>query len=201
MTSHPDDTGELLSRAANADPTATGMLFSRSRKRLKQAVQLRLDQRLTSRVDPSDIVQESLLDAAQRLPQYLIERPLPFYPWLRQVTLDRLKKVHRFHLRTQRRAVDREWVAEGRDQSGVKLAEFFASQSGTPSQAALLAEQHRELEAAVDKLPETDRELLVMRYLEEMPSDEAAASLGISLNTYAQRHVRAVQRLRKLMVE
>ena len=201
MTSPHDDTDELLIRASDGDSAATEMLFSRSRKRLKQAVQLRLDQRLTARVDPSDVVQEALLDASRKLPQFLSQRPLPFYPWLRQVTLDRLKKVHRFHLQTQRRTVQRELANDLRDQSGEKLVEFFASQSGTPSQAAQLAEQRRLLESAVEKLPAADRELLVMRYLEDMPSDEAAAALGISLNAYAQRHVRAVQRLRKLMVD
>lgn len=105
MNSLDNDTDELLTKASDGDSLARELLLSRNRNRLKRVVKLRLDQRLTARIDPSDVVQESLLDASQMLPQYLCERPLRFYPWLRQVTLDRLKKVHRYHLQTQRRAV------------------------------------------------------------------------------------------------
>jgi RNA polymerase sigma-70 factor (ECF subfamily) len=199
MTSIQDDTDVLLSRAANGDVRARDELFRRNRTRLKRAVQVRLDGRLSARIDPSDIVQDSLLDASEKLDQFIRERPLPFYAWLRQVALDRLKKAHRFHLRTQRRAVSRETDVDERDASGVKLAEFLATQSATPSQAVQLAEQRRLLESAVARLSDADREILVMRYLEEMSSAEAAAALGITLNGYAQRHVRAVQRLGKFM--
>jgi RNA polymerase sigma-70 factor (ECF subfamily) len=41
-------------------------------------VAVRFDRRLAARIDPSDVVQESRLDAVQRLPDYLRERPLPF---------------------------------------------------------------------------------------------------------------------------
>jgi RNA polymerase sigma-70 factor (ECF subfamily) len=71
-------------------------------------VAVHLDRRLAARVDPSDVVQEALLYAAQALDDYLRERPSPFYPWLRQLAWERLIELHRRHLHAQRRSVKRE---------------------------------------------------------------------------------------------
>jgi hypothetical protein len=57
-----------------------------------EIVTVRFDRRLVARIDPSVVVQEARLDAAQRLPDYLRERPLPFYPWLRRLAGQHLFK-------------------------------------------------------------------------------------------------------------
>ena len=72
MTSAHDDTEELLLRACSGDTAATEVLFLKNRERLKQAVKLRMDERLTARVDPSNVVQESLLDSSKIL-QYSLK--------------------------------------------------------------------------------------------------------------------------------
>ena len=74
------DTDELVERARGGDGGARQQLLTRHRKRLRQMVALRMDRRLLARVDPSDVVQEALADAAQELSDYLRHRPLPFYP-------------------------------------------------------------------------------------------------------------------------
>src|SRR5689334_9707326 len=89
-----DDTELLLRRAGTGDRLARDRLLDRHRDRLRQVIAYRLDRRLAARVDPSDVVQEALADAARRLPAYLRERPLPFYPWLRQLALERLIELH-----------------------------------------------------------------------------------------------------------
>jgi RNA polymerase sigma-70 factor (ECF subfamily) len=90
-----------------------------------QVIALRLDRRLAARVDPSDVVQEALLDAAQGLSDYLRERPLPFYPWLRQRAWDRLIEQHRRPLLALRRSVKREEPPAPHlsDESAMQLAD------------------------------------------------------------------------------
>jgi RNA polymerase sigma-70 factor (ECF subfamily) len=61
-------------------------------------VAVRIDRRLAARVDPSDLVQEVLMDAHEKLSDYLRKRPLPFYPWLRPLACERLVRLHRRHL-------------------------------------------------------------------------------------------------------
>src|SRR5437763_122071 len=108
MADREPDTGELLDRSARGDPSAPGQLLERHRGRLRRMVAVRLDRRLAARADPSDVVQEALAEAARRLPEYLSGRPLPFYPWLRQLAWDRLRELGRHHRRAGRRSVERE---------------------------------------------------------------------------------------------
>ena len=108
MALNPPDTEQLLERAGRGDPTARQQLLTRHRDRLRRMVALRLDRRLAARVDPSDIVQESLAEAHQHLSEYLRDRPLPFYAWLRQFAWERVAKQYERHVRAQRRSVTRE---------------------------------------------------------------------------------------------
>ena len=98
----------MLDRAGHGDARARQLLLERHRARLRRMVAVRLDRRVAARVDPSDLVQETLAEAAARLSDYLRRRPLPFYPWLRQIAWDRLVEAHRRHLRAGRRSVARE---------------------------------------------------------------------------------------------
>src|SRR5262249_14459495 len=88
----------LLDRAAGGDPAAQAELFSRYRKPLKRMVRLRLSRHLQGRLHDSDGLQEAYLEAAKRLPEYLRDRPLPFFLWLRHLTGQKLIDAHRRHL-------------------------------------------------------------------------------------------------------
>ena len=72
------DTEDLLRRARSGDESAVEQLLERHRSRLRQMVAVRLDPQLAARVDPSDVVQEAITDAALQLPDFLHDRPLPF---------------------------------------------------------------------------------------------------------------------------
>ena len=92
-----EELDKLLARAADGDKAAVDELFSRYRKRLKQMVRFRLNRLLQGRVDDSDILQETFLEAAKRLPDYLENQPLPFFLWLRHITGEKIIDVHRRH--------------------------------------------------------------------------------------------------------
>ena len=106
--SREPDTEELVERAGLGDEGARQELFVRHRDRLRRMVAVRMDRRLAPRVDPSDVVQEALAEAHEAMSDYLRDRPLPFYPWLRQFAWERLLKLHRHHVDARRRSVDRE---------------------------------------------------------------------------------------------
>ncbi len=71
-------------------------------------IALRLDDRLAARVDASDIVQETLVDAARKIADYARDRPLPFYPWLHRLAAERVAATHRRHRRSKARSIARE---------------------------------------------------------------------------------------------
>jgi RNA polymerase sigma-70 factor, ECF subfamily len=203
MTTSQSDTDELrlLRAAANGDEAAVPRLLARHRGRLRQMVAVYLDHRLAARVDPSDVVQEALADATQGLTDYLRERPLPFYPWLRQFAWQRLLQLHRHHIQARRRSVEREvpWDIALPDHSADALADCLLASGTSPSRRMMREEVRRRVRAAMDRLAERDREILVMRHLEEMSAAEIAAILGISAGAVRVRLLRALTRLRNLL--
>ena len=88
------DVEDLIVRAEQGDTEARQQLLTGHRQRLRRMVALRLDRRIAARVDPSDVVQETLANAADKLSDYLRERPLPFSPWLRGVHAPRLRGLN-----------------------------------------------------------------------------------------------------------
>ena len=66
-----DQTQELLQHAGRGDAAAVHQLLDRHRDSLRQMVQFRLDRALAGRIDASDIVQDVLLEAHQRLADYI----------------------------------------------------------------------------------------------------------------------------------
>jgi len=78
------ETEELLRKAGGRGPELE-LHLERHRKRLRRMVAVRLESRLATLVDPSDVVQEALADASRKLDAFLRDRPLPFYPWLRRL--------------------------------------------------------------------------------------------------------------------
>jgi RNA polymerase sigma-70 factor, ECF subfamily len=202
MSPAPTDTDALLRSAGLGDPAARTELLARHRDRLRRMVAVRIDRRLAARVDPSDVVQEALADAALGLSGYLRDRPLPFYPWLRQVAWLRLVQLYRHHVVAQRRSVDREVPAEPpiADASAQLLAAAcLAADGSTPSRALIREELLGRVHAALARLDPRDREVLVMRHLEGMSSAEVGAVLLINEGAVRARLVRALKRLRGLL--
>ena len=194
------DTDHLLDRAASGDMVARDDLLRRYRVRLRRMVAVRADPRLAARVDPSDVVQETLAEAAARLDGYLRDRPLPFYPWLRQLAQQRLIDLHRRHVRAQRRSITREEAPAGLpDQSAMQLADRLFAHLPNPSAGLRRQERRDRVKTALTALPETDREVLVLRVLEEMPTRDIAAVLGMTEGAVRSRQVRALDRLRALL--
>jgi RNA polymerase sigma-70 factor (ECF subfamily) len=197
MVTHPPDTEELLRQAGRGDPSARQQLLARHRDRLKRMVAVRLDPRLAARIDPSDVVQEALLDAAQRLSDYLRERPVPFYPWLRRLAWEHLVKLHERHLQARRRSVLREEPlgADLPEESAVLLAQRLATSGTSPSQHFVRKELQQRVRVALAQLSAADREVLALRYLEQLSTAETAAVLGIGEGAVKMRHRRALDRL------
>jgi RNA polymerase sigma-70 factor (ECF subfamily) len=201
MTLRQPDIDQLIEQASQGDGSARQQLLGRHRARLRKLIAVRLDRRLAARVDPSDVIQEALADADRKLSDYLRRRPLPFYPWLRQLTLERLVKIHQRHLRVRKRSAAREEPGglDLSDESVLELAQRLIDPGTGPSQRLLREELYRRVQGALAQLSERDREVLIMRYLEQLSPTEIAAALEVSEGAVKVRHVRALRRLRALL--
>lgn len=197
------DTDELLRRIDAGDASAAGELLDRHRVRLRQMVAARIDPRLAARVDPSDVVQDALAEASRKLPQYLLDRPVSFYPWLRQIAWERLMHLHAQHVRAQKRSVTR----EGRpdlalpDESAMQLVDRLVAGGTSPSRRAAREEMRQRVRAALESLPSHYREAVILRHLEQLSFEEIAGVLGISQTATRSRYRRAVERLHNRLSE
>jgi RNA polymerase sigma-70 factor (ECF subfamily) len=192
----------LLRDAARGDAQAEWRLLERHRDRLRTMIAARLDRRLAPRVDPSDVVQETLADAARRLPDYLRDRPLPFYPWLFRLAADRVARTHRDHVASTVRGVGREERIDGpsHDEAiATRWVDRLADGEATPGRRLVREERRLLLARAMERMDEVDREILGLRYLDQLAFDEIAAVLGIGLSAAKMRHLRAIERLRGLL--
>jgi RNA polymerase sigma-70 factor (ECF subfamily) len=195
----PEEIDLLLQAAARGDQVAVQSLLERHRERLRRMVALRLDSRLSARVDASDVVQEAMMDAARKLVDYERERPLPFYPWLCRLTAEQLAIVHRMH-RCGTRSVGREQHAFARpDDSARLLADRLVATDTTPGHAVVREERRQRVHTALERLTPPDREILVMRYLEDLTFPEIAAILDIGESAAKMRHLRAIERIRSVL--
>ena len=198
MTPDHKETQDLLRQVKDGDQEAVNSLLARHRDSLRRMVELRLDRAIAGRVDASDIVQETLLEASQRLAVYAEEPSMPFHLWLRHLAKDHLIDAHRKHRRAQRRSVDRERSLANpalAHHSSLDLASQLQAQGLTPGAAVLRQELEARFRAALEELKENDRELVVMRHFDGLTNQEAAKELGLSEPAAGMRYLRAMRRL------
>jgi RNA polymerase sigma-70 factor (ECF subfamily) len=204
MWPESEKTQELLAGAKDGDPDAVNRLMDRHRDSLRRMVQLRLDQKIQRRIDVSDVVQDVLIEANRRLQDYLqTAGQMPFHLWLRQIAQDRIIDAHRRHRVSAKRSVDRERplaVPAADDHSTIQLAAQLCDRQLTPAAAATQAELAKAVEAAIAKLPDQDCEIIIMRHYEQLSNQEIAQALGLTEPAASMRYLRAIRRLKELMV-
>jgi RNA polymerase sigma-70 factor (ECF subfamily) len=193
------ETQRLLEQARAGAPEALNRLLERHRAYVHRFVELRLDPQLRARVDPSDVVQETQLEAVRRLEGYLGEAPMPFRLWLRQIAQDRLLMLRRQHRGARRRAVTRE--AAWPEESSLAFAQQLVAGGTSPSARLAASELAHRVQQAVAQLAEADREVVLLRNFEGLSNMEVAHLLGIQPAAASQRYGRALLRLRKVLDE
>jgi len=202
MTDDSSDTNQLLRLEAPADPQRFGEILEQCRPRLRRMVALRLDPRLHGRIDPSDVIQETYLEASVRLAEYLQKATMPFFLWLRFLAGQKLVTLHRKHLGTRMRDAGREVsLYRGRlpETSSAALAAQLLGHDARPSEAAARAELKIRLQEALNGMDPLDREVLALRHFEHLSWAETAQTMGITEGAASKRYIRALKRLRTIL--
>jgi len=189
-TADSSDTDHLLHMIAAGNREALGSLIARHRDYLRRVVDARMEPGLRRKLDPSDVVQETLAVANRRIDDYLTRRPAAFRLWLRSTALEQLIDARRHH-RAQKRSLERDVCIS--DASSLALARAFAG-SG-PADRLLRREAAGQVRQALAALTLSDREMLIMRHGEGLSNAEAAEILELDPKTASKRYGRALQRL------
>jgi RNA polymerase sigma-70 factor (ECF subfamily) len=198
-----NDDRELLRRALDGDEAALATLFHGYRDRLRKMIRLRLDRRLSGRVDTSDVLQDAYLDVRRRIAEYARDpSSMPFHLWLRLVAGQRLTDVHRHHLGAHMRDAGQE-VSLHRgpfpQADSVSLAAQLLGKMTSASQAAIRVEHKLIVQEALNSMDSMDREVLALRHFEHLSNDETAQVLGLSKSAASNRYIRALKRLKEIL--
>ncbi len=198
-----EETQNLVDRALAGDEAALAALFDSYRSQLRRMIRLRLDRRLSGRVDSSDVLQEAYLDVRKRIGEYARDpAAMPFHLWLRLVAGQRLVDVHRFHLGTLMRDGGQE-VSLHRgpfpQASSVSLAAQLLGKMTSASHAAIRAEHKLIVQEALNGMDPIDREVLALRHFEHLSNDETALVLGLTKSAASNRYIRALKRLKEIL--
>jgi RNA polymerase sigma-70 factor, ECF subfamily len=187
----------LLPQAKAGNVEVLGELLERHRIYLELMARVQLGRRLQSKVDATDLVQETFLDAHATFAQFRGTTDQEFTGWLRQVLAYNLASLVRRFYGTQRRGVDleREFIRE-LDESSQTLGGGLIAPISSPSHQASRREQAVLLADALSQLPADYREVIILRQLEGRSFPEVARQMRRSLDSVKKLWVRGLARLR-----
>ncbi len=194
------DPEELLRLAQAGDGAAVGQLLETYRAYLALLARLQIGRRLQSKVDASDLVQETFLKAHRDFPQFRGTSEAEWVSWLRQILAGNLAHLVRRYSGTQRRdlRLERQLVDELNQSSRVLDHALVAPQS-SPSQRAARREQAVLLATALARLPEDYRDVIILSHLEGLSFPEVARRLGRTVDSVKNVWARALAQLRHLL--
>ncbi len=201
QNTHPTVTPQqwqILVQAAQ-DKAQLAELFDENRERLKRIVSSSIDHRLHSRMDASDVLQETFIEAFSRIHEYLAKPNVSLFVWLRFLAKQRLAIMHRQNLQVQARDARRELSLDEDQGSKGALAAQLAGRLTTASATLSRKELKLEIQSALDRLDSKSREILMLRHFEQLSNVESAEVLQISTTAACNRYIRALERLKGML--
>ena len=190
---------EVLQRARDGDRESLGELLSVYRSYLLSIAVARLDPRLRARCNPSDVVQETLLEAYRDFHQFRGGLEREFLAWIRQILANNLARMVEQHLLTDKRDMRREKQIERFSPSGSRLElrdNWLADEHPSPSSIFRRQEELTTLLDRISKLPSHYRDVLLLRHIEDLPFEQVAVRLGKSVGAVRMIWLRALETLR-----
>ena len=177
------------------------LALERFRDYLRLLAQVQLDVRLQGKLDPSDVVQETLLKAHQARDQFQGQTAAEMAAWLRKILANTLTDTLRRYT-TEARDIGLEQSLEvGLHESSLRLEAWLASEQSSPSEQAQRQEQLLRLAEALAHLPEDERRALELKHLERLSVVVISERLGRSESGVAGLLRRGLKRLRERLIE
>ena len=179
-----------LNAARSGDGVALGRLLDAYRSRLRETIDADIHGPLQRRIDTSDVVQQACVQAVRCFDQFRGTTLAEFWGWLEQVERHMLVDMVREH-GAQRRDAHNERSGDNQRNAAGRFT--------TASQKVMRGERRRELEAAIDQLPDGQREAVRLRYLHELKVADIAQQMDRSEEAVAGLLKRGVKALKMIL--
>ncbi len=174
--------------------------LERHRTWLGLLARLQVDARFRAKFDPSDVVQQTLLEAVRDFRKFRGRTEAELAAWLRQILAHVLLHQARHFAGAARRDIHREISLEqALAESSRRLADALAAPISSPSERASRHELELRLADALSRLPADYAEIILLRNVEGLSHEEAAARMGRGVGAVRMLWVRALARLRQVM--
>lgn len=188
---------QWIAEARNGSRSALDRLFHVCSSYLLAVANREFSAALRSRLDPGDVVQDTLMKAWRRFPQFRGQSEADLLAWLRQILRRNLANERRRHLRTVMRSMCREVrLAASASMPQPDNSESESELSRTHAQSR---EEHEALHDALRQLPERSRQVLQLHTQEELTFAQIGGRLGCSAEAARKLWSRAIQRLTQLL--
>jgi RNA polymerase sigma-70 factor (ECF subfamily) len=187
----------LIVRLEQESESVFTELFMGYRAELRRFIQAKIDPKLSSRIDGSDVIQEAFIAAKKQLPEYIRNPKQPFQKWLKSICLKALSANREKHLKAQRRSVFRETSSFTELDASTTPFKLQMAQS-SPSSIIAKAETRQLVIEIVESMNRNDKQILKLVHIEDKSLGEAAKDLNISYEAVKKRYRRALIRLSQL---
>ncbi len=190
---------QLLEQALQGDREALGHLLEAQRTALRRLAERQIEGRIAVRVDASDVIQQTFLEAYRSFPQFAGRDTRALSAWLRRILDHKVAAAIRDHALLQKRNLGRERSMDDSQGGGTSLKRELDAGHSSPSQKAIRGEQAEQLAQALAALPEDQREAVRLRHLEGWALADIARHLDRTSLATAGLIKRGMQALRRQM--
>jgi RNA polymerase sigma-70 factor (ECF subfamily) len=187
-------------RAGQSEPL--GQLLQSYRNYLTILATTQLDRRLRRRMNPSDLVQETMLAAHCNFPKFRGGTEREFLAWLRQILINCLHRAIEMHLEAKRRDIRYEvsidQLSAALDRSALRFSQVLADRGPSPSDPMRQRERAVALADQLAKLPPQYRDVIVLRNLQGLSFDEIAERLDRKTGAVRMLWLRAIEKFKDI---
>jgi RNA polymerase sigma-70 factor, ECF subfamily len=192
---------QMIHEAKSGSEATLGKLLEVYRNYLRILARIEIGRRLQGKLDASDLVQETFLEAHRNFCRFRGKDEPQFVQWLRSILAAKVANLVRHYFGTKARDVRLEQdLAAGLDQSS-HMGHELALSLTTPSQHAVRREQAVVLADALALLPSDYREVIILRHLEGLTFPEVAERMQRTRDSVEKLWLRALARLRQVFGE
>ncbi len=188
---------QLVERARRGDADALGTMLAKYRPYLRVLAQRHLDSAVKVRVDESDVVQQTCLEAHRDLTQFRGQDEREFLAWLKRILEHNIAQTVERHVRAQKRDVKRVKSLDASHAQMPRARDAIPGDVSSPSQRVMRGEAAIRLARALEALPDDQREAVRLRHLEGLPLADIATRMQRSEVAVAGLMKRGLKKLRE----